>query len=198
MASDNKYQAGKIYKITDMAYTECYVGSTVQPLCKRMAWHRRDYQQHKRDKTKFVSSYALFDKYGIENCKIELIEDFPCESKEQLSKREGHHIRNEVCVNKCIAGRSDLDYRHDNKDKKKDYDVKYRQENKERKQCVDKAFYEANKERLKEIKRERYHHEASVMKQRSKAYYEANKERLKEKRLQRLHRNNAEGQPTLP
>ena len=87
--SDSKYQTGKIYKITDMAYTECYVGSTVQPLCKRMAWHRRDYHQHKQDKAKFVSSYAPFDKYGIENCEIELFEECPCESKEQLSKREG-------------------------------------------------------------------------------------------------------------
>ena len=76
--------------------------------------------------------------------------------------------------------------------------MKYRQENKERKQCVDKAYYEANKEGLKDIKRERYHREASIMKQRSKAYYEANKERLKEKRLQRLHRDDTEGPPTLP
>ena len=28
------YQKGKIYKIWDKSYTECYVGSTIQDLCK--------------------------------------------------------------------------------------------------------------------------------------------------------------------
>ena len=44
----NKYEYGKIYKITDVAYTEAYVGSTVQPLCNRMAEHRRHYLQYRK------------------------------------------------------------------------------------------------------------------------------------------------------
>ena len=150
--ADNKYRAGKIYKITDMAYTECYIGSTTQPLCKRMAWHRRDYKQYKQEKAKFVLSYALFDKYGIDNCKIELIEDFPCESKEHLNRREGHHVRIENCVTKCVPGRSGQEYRNDTKGRKHEYDMKYRQENIERKKCIDKAYYEANREKVLEWK----------------------------------------------
>ena len=43
----NKYHNGKNYKITDVAYTVCYIGSTVQPLCNRMAEHRKDYKRFK-------------------------------------------------------------------------------------------------------------------------------------------------------
>ena len=37
----NKYQNGKIYKITDIAYNKCYIGSTTEGLSLRMARHRQ-------------------------------------------------------------------------------------------------------------------------------------------------------------
>ena len=46
----------------------------------------------------------IFDEFGIDNCKIELIEEYPCESKMQLSKREGFHMQNTNCVNKRVEG----------------------------------------------------------------------------------------------
>ena len=47
---------------------------------------------------------------------IELIEDFPCNSKKELNRREGQHIRNNDCVNKNIAGRTKKEWNLDNKD----------------------------------------------------------------------------------
>jgi hypothetical protein len=38
--------------------------------------------------------------------KSELVEDFPCDNKEQLRQREGWYIQNNPCVNKRVAGRS--------------------------------------------------------------------------------------------
>jgi hypothetical protein len=58
-----------------------------------------------------VSSFKLFEKYGVENCNIYLIEEFPCDSKDQLRKREGYYIQNIPCVNKFIAGRTVKEYR---------------------------------------------------------------------------------------
>ena len=75
-------------------------------LSSRMALHRRDYKQYNAGQAGYVSSYALFDKCGVEHCKIELIEDYPCESREQLAKREGHYIKQEECINKVVAGRT--------------------------------------------------------------------------------------------
>ena len=146
--SENIYNKSKIYKVTNNNYTECYIGSTVQPLSSRLAQHRRDYKRYKAGKAIYVSSYLLFDKYGLANCKIKLIEEFPCETKEQLLKREGHHIRQEECINRCLAGRTLQEWRVDHKDQKREYDKRYREEHREGKQAADKAYYQANRENI--------------------------------------------------
>ena len=116
MENLNKYQNGKIYKITDNAYTECYIGSTTQPLCNRMAEHRKSYKAFKNGTYHFVSLYDLFDKFGVENCKIELVAETPCETKEQLRKIEGEYIRKEDCINKRIEGRTAKDYYYEHRE----------------------------------------------------------------------------------
>ena len=100
---DNKYQKGTIYKITDIGYNKCYIGSTCEKLCHRMARHRLSYKTFLNNNRKFMSSYELFKEYGIENCKIELIEYFPCDSLAELRKQEGEHIKNNECVNKRVV-----------------------------------------------------------------------------------------------
>ena len=96
--SDFKYQKGNIYMITDVAYQERYYGSTIEPLTKIMIHHKHkffhlDYE----DKPFFRSVNYIFDKFGFENCKIELVENFPCNSKEELTKREGFYIQSNDC-----------------------------------------------------------------------------------------------------
>jgi hypothetical protein len=39
------------------------------------------YRGHANGSKDYCSSFSLFDKYGLDNCKIELVEVFPCESK---------------------------------------------------------------------------------------------------------------------
>ena len=46
-----------------------------------MAIHRSQYK--KEEKTFRLCSVELLDLYGIENCKIEFIEKFSCETKEE-------------------------------------------------------------------------------------------------------------------
>ena len=41
----NKYQNAKIYKITDIAYNKCYIGSTTESLSLRMARHRSNFKK---------------------------------------------------------------------------------------------------------------------------------------------------------
>ena len=89
MTQNNKYANGKIYKITDNAYTKCYIGSTVQSLSSRMGGHRRSYNRYLNGKYDLNTSFTLFQEFGIENCKIELIEEYSCENLEQLLKKEG-------------------------------------------------------------------------------------------------------------
>ena len=143
----NKYQNVKIYKITDVGYTECYIGSTLQQLCNRIAEHRKYYKQYKKGKSsKHVTSYLLFDKHGVENCKIELIELYPCESKEDLHKREGHWIKQENCVNKHVAGRTYKEWFEHSKDRIDAYQKMYRVENAEKRAAYHKTYREEHQE----------------------------------------------------
>ena len=70
----NKHANAKIYKITDIGYNECYYWSTMQLLPRRMAHHRAYYAQYKQQGFPNTTSLQLFEKYGIETCKIELVE----------------------------------------------------------------------------------------------------------------------------
>ena len=60
--------------------------------------HRAEYARGKDQGINKYTSFQLFDKYGIENCKIELVENYPCSSKEELLKREGEYIQNNTCI----------------------------------------------------------------------------------------------------
>jgi hypothetical protein len=102
----NKYQQGQIYKIVDNAYTKTYYGSTTSRLSARMAQHRSQYNAFKNGKRYKYMCFDLFDEFGFENCKIELVELYPCNSKNELEQREGYYIQNNTCSNKNITGRT--------------------------------------------------------------------------------------------
>ena len=71
----NRYEKAQIYFITDIAYTTFYYGSTIEPLKKRMERHRQKYHRYKEGKYHFITSFLLFDEFGIDNCKIAWVED---------------------------------------------------------------------------------------------------------------------------
>jgi hypothetical protein len=165
--NENKYQNGKIYKITDNNFTECYIGSTIQKLAVRMGGHRRQYPKYleTRKGSDYLTSFVLFEKYGIENCQILLIEAFPCNSREELTAREAHHIKNTVCVNKRIEGRSTKQWIEDNK---------------ERYLALRRKYEKENKEKIAEAKRKAY--DPIKQAQINKAYREAHRDELKAKK----------------
>ena len=116
------YANGKIYKIASHCGDKIYIGSTCQhTLAKRMTIHRQGYRTWIKNKCKKVSSFELFDEYGLENCFIELIELFPCNSKDELHKAEGKWIRELKCVNKYIAGRTRQERVQETKPAQKQY-----------------------------------------------------------------------------
>lgn len=117
----NRYENGKIYKVSDVAYTECYIGSTCESLNQRMARHRQEYNRFLQGKRRNITIFKLFETYGVENCKIELIENFACNSIEELIKREGEYIKNTECVNRTIPGRTSKEWKPENPEKIRQY-----------------------------------------------------------------------------
>ena len=106
----DRYKKGKIYKIVDVGFNKCYYGSTTEPLSKRMERHRKSYKQFLETGKLDTAARVLFGEFGVDNCTILLVEDYPCENKEQLLSREGEHIKNNECVNKQVAGRTHKEY----------------------------------------------------------------------------------------
>jgi hypothetical protein len=125
------YQDAKIYKLINTEGALCYIGSTTQKLSLRKAHHYNHYKRWKNDKGLYLTSFKIFedDEFG---CKIILIEAFPCNSKEELEKRERYYIENTECVNKCRPTRTIQEWRSDNKDIIKQYHVEYYQKNKDK------------------------------------------------------------------
>ena len=125
---------GKIYKIEAIngVDEDIYIGSTTKKLLsQRMATHRQNYKNWKLDKTGKCMSFDLFDKYGVENCKITLLENVNANSKDELHSREAFYIRTTSCVNKFIPLRTDEEWREDNKETLKEKRKEYNENNKD-------------------------------------------------------------------
>jgi hypothetical protein len=117
---------------------------------------------HKSD-THCSSSKIL--EYG--DARIELIENYPCDSKKELVRREGEIIMSRNCVNLRVAGLTRQEscerYRQLRKDNIKQSNKIYREANRDkikanRESNRDKinAYREANKERINHEQREQY------------------------------------------
>jgi predicted GIY-YIG superfamily endonuclease len=114
------YENSKVYKIWSTQGDKIYIGSTTkQYLSQRMDKHRTDYKRWKDNRSNFITSFKIFEEYGLENCFIELLEAKICNSKDELKQLEGKYIRELACVNKSIAGRTEKQYREDSKEKKR-------------------------------------------------------------------------------
>jgi len=148
------YQNGKIYKIEALNSEDgdIYIGSTTKnTLAERMTRHRSHYKGWKKGEKNNLSCFKIFDKYGIENCFIYLIESFPCNSKDELNAREGHYIKTLTCVNRCIAGQTRKEYRkihmpHLLQKQRENYDDEAK--------AKKKAYVEAHKEEIALKKKE--------------------------------------------
>ena len=124
----NIYNNGKIYTIrcrTDNSLI--YVGSTIQPLHKRFHSHKSNYTKNKCDNRLL---YSKMNELGFDSFFIELYENYSCNSKEELNKREGEVIREIGNLNMLISGRSKREYLDENKERFIDYRKQYHQDHK--------------------------------------------------------------------
>jgi hypothetical protein len=99
---DIKYQNGKIYNIICNETGEVYFGSTIMPLDIRIGSHKSAFKSWKTKKTThYCKTFDIIDRG---NYSYNLVELFPCNSQDELFKREGYYQLNFPCINKVIAG----------------------------------------------------------------------------------------------
>jgi len=142
------YQNGKIYSIRTYQNDDIYIGSTTETLSARIGSHRTTYKRWLRGTRKYnITSFEIL-KY--DDCYIELLEKYPCNSKEELTKREGELIRKMKCVNKRIEGRTKKEWYEDNKDMIMLRSKKWRENNKEKARETYRKYYSKNKNMIRE------------------------------------------------
>tara|TARA_R110002072_G_scaffold288277_1_gene454380 strand:- start:53 stop:574 length:522 start_codon:yes stop_codon:yes gene_type:complete len=142
---DIRYQRGKIYTIRNLEDdSKIYVGSTIETLSSRLTKHR---WSSKIDKYKNNILYQSVNGDWI-NWYIELYENHPCNSKEELEKREGQVIREIGSLNKVIAGRTKKVYIEDNKTKLAQQQKQYMNNNKEKIQEYMKKYMKQYNEKI--------------------------------------------------
>jgi hypothetical protein len=168
-----KYQQGKIYTIRCLTdNTLIYVGSTTQPLYKRLA----DHKSYNKTETNRLIYKTINNDW--DNWYIELHSLYPCSCKEELCRREGEIIREIGTLNMDIAGRTKKEWREDNillvsvKDKEK------YEKNKDKILEQKKEYYENNKDGvLKKNKNYRINNKDKIL-EHKKEYYENNKNKI--------------------
>jgi hypothetical protein len=165
------YKNGKIYKLWSPEGDEIYIGSTINSLAKRLGQHKGNQD---------CNSKYLFEKYT--DIRIELMEEYPCDNKMELNKKEGEYIRNNECLNRCIAGRTDKEYREANREKI----LKHYEANKEKILEQQKEYREANREKILERKKEYCKANKEKKQEYDKKYREANKEKILEYKKEKI------------
>ena len=89
---NNRYTNGKIYQITNNLNDMIYIGSTCLPLRKRWYNHKKD--MNNRDMTRPPRRlFQLAEQIGWNEMRIVLIEAYPCNSSDELRRREEFHLK---------------------------------------------------------------------------------------------------------
>ena len=102
---------GKVYMLNCVLENDdeplVYYGSTTEIyLNSRLSKHKDLYKRYLNGENYSYTSFKLFDKYGIDNVVITLVESYLCSNRNELELRERHYIESNNCINKNIPART--------------------------------------------------------------------------------------------
>ena len=165
------FSKGKIYKLVSNISSDVYIGSCLVDLSKRFYCHK--------SKSNNCVSKGMFVNDAI--ISIVLIEDCPCENKNQLKARELHYITTLECININKPFITDVNY-GDSKEWKKIYRETHKEQiaqykviNKEQIAQYNKQYNENHKEQIAEKNKQYNETHKEQIAQYQKQYREARK-----------------------
>jgi len=139
------YSKSIIYKVNGGGLV--YFGSTTQTLQKRLSIHKND---KKNGKNLSINQILDCDDYSIE-----ILENYPCNNKEELLQRETYWIDNNECINirKPFVSIEDKKlnkklYQQTHKDMCSKSTAKWEEKNKEKRKAYLKEWYLKNKQKI--------------------------------------------------
>ena len=96
-AIKNMYHQSKIYKLVSNETTDVFIGSTCNSLSKRLGEYKHYYRKWVKGAYHPINYFEIVK---FSDCKIILIEEFRCNNKDQMRRKEREHIENTPCINK--------------------------------------------------------------------------------------------------
>lgn len=173
--NENKYSTGKVYKLVNSVDNEIYVGSTCKKLTDRLTDHK------KKAKVRNSKVYKHLTQIGWNNVSIELLENFACESKDELLKRERYYIDElKSSLNTVLPTRTPKEYKQQHKEKLLESNRKWEQDNREKRKAQSLIVRQNNRQKLADRSKEYYNANKEKIAQRKKLYRENNKDKIKE------------------
>lgn len=179
------YSKGKVYKLVNNVDNEIYVGSTIQSLTQRKAGHKRKAVDVPNRRV-----YQHLNTIGWDNVEIVLIENYPCESKDELNARERYWVEElNPSLNKYFPLRTQKEYRQVNADFLKEWSREYRQKNADKIKENKREYYQQNVDKIKEKNREYRHQNVDKIKEYKCDYQKQNVDKIKEYKREYYQQN---------
>ena len=137
------YKQGKIYMIQCNITNKKYIGSTCKKkINQRLIEHKSNYKKYKEVG---YLNYSVFSVLENNNFDIYLLEEYPCETKEELLQKEREYIEENECVNKIMPIISSSE----RLETMKKYSKKYYYNNKMYYKNYYENYYDENKNKIK-------------------------------------------------
>lgn len=180
-----------------------YIGSTINDPRYRL-------NNHKQDSVKFPERpiYTHINTIGWDNVQLEVVEEFPCNTREELYQREDEIVKQSLVDTYCLnhirafvskderkanvknyylTHRQQIIEQHKayleaNKDKVDAYQAMYRLENAEKRREYSTMYAAEHPEEVKAARHAHYEANKEEIIQKNKAYAEANKELVKQRK----------------
>lgn len=201
------YENSKIYKLIceDGFY---YYGSTTSTLTNRLSKHKTN------SKIENSKLYTHIKTIGWDKVRIQLVEQFQCENKQELLQKENDYILtgkdDNLCLNtirsylsseqrnidrqtqrnnsRDIANERARIYREQNKEKIKESMKKWYNEHKEEQSNKQKQYQENNKDTIREHRKQFYEENKERLLKEKKEQYELNKDEINKRRRESYNR----------
>jgi hypothetical protein len=173
-----KYENAVIYKLCckDPSIKDEYYGHTTNKTKRKQGHKDECYNENRKGHNLPVYQFIRANG-GFNNWSMIVVEEYPCENKNQAELRERYWIETQqATLNKNIPTRTSQEYNQEHKEEHKQY---YQEHKEERTQYL-KQYYQEHKEELVEKQKQYNREHKEEISERSKQYYEENIEEIKE------------------
>jgi hypothetical protein len=170
------YSKGKIYTIRSHNDDKLiYVGSTIQPLSTRFGGHKRD-QKNKTSLSKYINNPE--NNTDWYQWYIELYENYPCNSKDELCKRENEIIREIATINQRGYYVDKKEWSKEYRSKNKEKISEYNDENRDKIAATHKEYQAKNHDKIAAYKKEYRAENNDTFVAKDKEYYAQNRDKI--------------------